>query len=192
MFCLVCRRFPFVHRPRNCVCGGLEMSTDPYMPTLAHTLPPGADARRSTRFANLPLSRHIVGRSQGGRFAMNEPNLMHILPGLFGRSWRRSARRVMGYCDRQVMRIRAGTVRPSRYSLVLLERRAMKLPAELEAWRQAEHARVDAEAQRRRQEMAAAFTQLKLLLLDPSLSGSPRRPRRISQPPDPRTPASYC
>jgi hypothetical protein len=151
-------------------------------PPIMRPIPVSATGLRR-RFANLPLSRHIADHCRGGRFAMNEPTLKHILPGLFGRGWRRSARRALGYCDRQVMRIRAGTRMPSLRSLVLLERRAMELPAELEAWRQAEHARVDAEAQRRLQELAAARTQLKLLMLDPSSSGSPRRPRRISQPP---------
>ena len=58
-----------------------------------------------------------------------------------------------------------------------LQRAALLLPVKLEEWRVEEHARVDAEADRRRQEMAGAVTQIKLLLIhEERISGLGRRP----------------
>src|SRR5215472_10672585 len=109
---------------------------------------------------------------------MSEPNLSAILEGLFGRSWRRLAPRAMGCGDRHLMRVRAGTRGLSGRLLRELQRAALRLPARLEEWRVEEHARVDAEADRRRLEMAGALTQMKLLLIDEERnSGLARRPR---------------
>ena len=97
---------------------------------------------------------------------------------LFDHSWRRLAPRAMGCGDRHLMRVRAGTRGLSGRLLRELQRAALRLPTKLEEWRIEEHARVDAEADRRRQEMAGALTQMKLLLIDEERnSGLARRPR---------------
>jgi transcriptional regulator with XRE-family HTH domain len=122
-----------------------------------------AGAAGETKVNTRPFA--LTLRPHGGVvIGMHEPTLDGVLRGLFGRSWRRIAPRVMRYSERYLMRIRTGRGRPSLRSLQRLERWARKSPPTLEASRRAEHARIDAEYEGRRLENAGGMTALRQLI----------------------------
>jgi hypothetical protein len=97
---------------------------------------------------------------------MYEPTISDVLRGLFGRGWRQAAPDAMGYGERQIMRIRAGTRRASHRSLQRLKRAAGRLHGQLEYWRRGELQRVEEKYRQRQMEIAGAMTALNLVILD--------------------------